>query len=550
MTREQQLLTCAEKNVERMLPRTSAAGVLQEDGFTDTRYTGFCLALFLTVYVHPASRFHENGTLFQAMDDCLVCLERDARESGLFDLSSCNFDSAPDTAFTVNALSDAYQLLMASGVREAESFGARLLAVLVRAAKGICGAGFHTPNHRWAIASALKQVAAFIRETDRETASALEGTADRYLAEGLDISGDGEFAERSAGTYNVVNDDQMIRLYQLTGDGAYIRAAKQNLAFMLHYFEPDGSIFTLNSTRQDYGKKVWPSGYWKMYLMVGYLTEDPDFAGYASWMWEASVSHGETPDGLAWLMLHPGLEQFGREPDLSCMLRYARVFPHSGVGRWRWDDMVVTALAGKPDFLYVTKGDMNLCLSLYANVCDKRNFVAQAIEPLSDHAFRLVSRFESWYYEPFAEKQETSDWWQMDHGKRPRQVRDCLEIAITADLRLQEGYLSLTVSAKGLSRVPLRLELGFTPGELRTESLRMRAAPGGEATVLSGSVQMTGKDHTLSVGPCFARHNVCSRMGGAFPRANDRFTVYLTDITPCERTLRISDAPCFPDTME
>ena len=41
---------------------------------------------------------------------------------------------------------------------------------------------------------------------------ALGERAREFLAEGLDINEDGEFAERSAGNYNQVNDDQMILL--------------------------------------------------------------------------------------------------------------------------------------------------------------------------------------------------------------------------------------------------------------------------------------------------------------------------------------------------
>ena len=97
--------------------------------------------------------------------------------------------------------------------------------------------------------------------------------ADIYLREGLDISRDGEFAERSTGTYNGVNDDQMIRLYLATGDRLYLEAARSNLEMMLSYFDPDGSVFTFNSTRQDYGQKVWQS----------YLENDTPKAGRIYW---------------------------------------------------------------------------------------------------------------------------------------------------------------------------------------------------------------------------------------------------------------------------
>ncbi len=131
-----------------------------------------------------------------------------------------------------------------------ESLLPPLTELIERACEGSAAGGFHTPNHRWAISACLLEGAAI---TGREDFARRAGV---YLGEGLDIDESGEFAERSTGVYNLVNDDQMLRLYHLTGDRQYLEAAAQNLRMMRRYFDPDGSVFAFNSRRQDFGATV------------------------------------------------------------------------------------------------------------------------------------------------------------------------------------------------------------------------------------------------------------------------------------------------------
>ena len=54
-----------------------------------------------------------------------------------------------------------------------------------------------------------------------------------------------------------------------TGDDAYYEPVVRNLTMMLTYIEPDDSIFTNNSTRQDRGRKIYPKDYYFEYLYMG-----------------------------------------------------------------------------------------------------------------------------------------------------------------------------------------------------------------------------------------------------------------------------------------
>ena len=547
MTKHALMLRELEHEIEWLMRHTDpqSGAPMRPDLYTDTRYTGFSAARMLTAYVHPQSRYHASPALLSAITDALNYMEKNKRPSGLFDLSSCNFDSAPDTAFTINAMMDAAVLLKTADVPGRDGLLEKLIHLIETACEGICAGGFHTPNHRWAISAALKTAALLTGRQD------FSDRADIYLREGLDISRDGEFAERSTGTYNGVNDDQMIRLYLATGDRLYLEAARSNLEMMLSYFDPDGSVFTFNSTRQDYGQKVWPADYYILYLLVGYLMHDPGFAAYSESMWEMSAAHGSIPGGLVWLMRFPDLETYGEQlqPDPAPLARYSRIFPGSGIGRWKRDRFSVTVLANKPNFLYVQNDTLNLCVSLYGNVCDKRNFTAESIEP-TDDGCRLACHMDSWYYLPFdGDGPATSDWWQMDNAStRRRQIRASLDL--TVQIHVEEDAVRLSLSAEGLDRVPLRLELGFTPGTLRGEQFLMEARPGGEITVSGGDIEVSSPSgHCLTVSPCFASHHVLGRMGGAFPKAEDRFTVYLTCTSPCTREITIGTRPLFPSTL-
>ena len=271
------LLQRQDRECRRLLALSGGQGLAEAlrrsspERLTDTRTAGYALSPVLISLYHPGSGLYQSPELRALAESGLEYLERERRESGCFDLNSCNFDTAPDTAFALNELMDACRLMPPE-----DALTRRLLALIGRAAEGICGGGFHTPNHRWVIAAALKQAALL---TGREDFSR---RADVYLGEGLDINADGEFAERSTGIYNAVNDEQMLRLYEITGDRRYAEAARANLLLMRYYLEPDGSLLTQGSTRQDKGTRPAFSKYWIYYLMAGHFLDDSELKGIAA----------------------------------------------------------------------------------------------------------------------------------------------------------------------------------------------------------------------------------------------------------------------------
>ena len=526
----------------------SRRGAFQMRGYhADTRSSGFGLAHLLVSYVSPESRFYLNEEVRSAIEAAFEYLEKYQRPGGCLDLAGCNFASPPDTAFTMNAVLNGWWLMEKHPQPETDWLRAPLMRLLESCAEGIAEGGFHTPNHRWAICACLKATA---KITGREEFSR---RADEYLNEGLDINGDGEFAERSAGGYNKVNDDQMIRLYLATGEKRFLEAAEQNLRMMLKYIDPDDSVFTNNSTRQDYGHKVYLEGYYILFKLTGYLLGKKDLAAYGEYCYEASKRHGQQPGGVEWLLLYDDLDGYGADEPVNkdAFTHYNYHFKESRIARMREGNLSCTVMDGKANFLYFQNGSMPVYMVIYENLCDKRNFMADKLEA-TEKGYRLSFHQDSWYYLPFyPDKPDTSDWWAMDNPNTRRRFQG-VGLDTFVDVDMAGDGVDITIRTEGVDWLPLRVELGFPGGcQLRTDSFLMEGKAGQSILLAKGPLEVlapSGERMVLSNG--FAEHSCLWRSDRAYPESPEHFTVYLTAYTPVNKKLHIGTSPCFdPDLL-
>ena len=183
----------------------------------EAKPTVYALATALAAYLNPGCSHFESGELLRAMKLAAAFVERTQRDDGSFDYPSCNFHSAPDTSFCFKRLIAGYRLMTGAGAArpELEELRDCFRRILRRALPAIRDGGFHTPNHRWAIAAALLQGANLFAQ-EEAFAESLRARAGQYLAEGIDCDEDGEYAERSAGNYNAVVNNAMLALWQET----------------------------------------------------------------------------------------------------------------------------------------------------------------------------------------------------------------------------------------------------------------------------------------------------------------------------------------------
>jgi hypothetical protein len=523
-------------------------GFLLPSHYVEPRMSGFGFGRMALAYMCKESAYFLSEKMRAALEASLVYMERFQRPDGCFDLSGCNFASPPDTAFMINAVLFAWWTLEKRRVPEARWLREPMLRLIDSSASGIAAGGFHTPNHRWAIASCLLHCWKIVGREE------LKARAEAYLSEGLDINEDGEFAERSSGNYNQVNDDQMIRLYLASGDVQYLDAARRNLEMMYTYIDPDDSVFTNNSTRQDYGRKVYTDSYYGLFLMAGWLLKDRKLGAMAEWIYHSSLRHGGKPSGVEWLLLYPEADGYGSEGLLESFdppfRKYDRFFPDSKIARVRDGDFSYTLMEGKANFLYFQHGSFPMYMVIYSNICDRRNFMAEKMERV-DGGYRLLAHAEGWYYLPWdpddPNKPHTSDWWAMDNKSARRKIQG-LPLDTSVTVTLQENGIDVRIHTEGIDRLPLRVEIGFAaPCRLRTDSFLMEGKAGESIVMLRGDAEVTGPGgEAITIGPLFGSHGLLGRSDGAYQQSGEHFTMYLTAMTPVDQTLRIRAATLPP----
>ena len=500
----------------------------------EAKPTIYDLTSALAVYFHKDSCFYKNEQLYAAVNLALNFIERTQREDGSFDYPSCNFKSAADTSFCFKRLIAAYRLLVKYGDSSDEAITVlkeKYLTIMHKALDAIREGGFHTPNHRWGIAAALLQGSNLFAEEDG-FAAGLKARADQYLAEGIDGDEDGEYAERSTGNYNAVVNNAMMAMYQETGDEAFLGYVERNLSMMLTYMDPDDTIFTQNSTRQDQGKLEYADKYFYQYLYMCSREHCPAFDGAAHKIIKDNMERGDlAPDCLHIVMNHDEMMGYHFK-EYGFLEEYRKFFRHAGVLRVRKPSYTYTVLNGKSAFLYFKSQGTMLCVKIGESCCDIRNFIPQTIEELPDGC-RLEAEAESWYYLPFKEKQDTSDWWKMDQTKREKLISSRLKT--TLEIREKDQGLELHLKAEGLDRLPLRLEI-FIPAGVTLEhpAFALEAAAGEGMILKDGYLEVHDGSVTMELGPGFGEHSFKGHYSGEEINSAG-YTVYANGYTPLEK---------------
>lgn len=500
----------------------------------EAKPTIYALASALAVYFHEDSCFYKSKELYQAVDLALDFIARTQREDGSFDYPSCNFKSAADTSFCFKRLIAAYRLLAKYGNPADEAITVlkeKYLTIMHKALDAIREGGFHTPNHRWGIVAALLQ-GSNLFDTEEEFAAGLKNRAEQYLAEGIDGDEDGEYAERSTGNYNAVVNNAMMAMYQETGDEAFLGYVERNLSMMLTYMDPDDTIFTQNSTRQDQGKLEYADKYFYQYLYMCSREKNPAFDGAAHKIIKDNMERGDlAPDCLHIVMNHDEMMGYHFE-EYGFLEEYRKFFRHAGVFRVRKPSYTYTVLNGKSAFLYFKSKGTALCVKIGESCCDIRNFIPQTIEELPDGC-RLEAEAQSWYYLPFKEKQDTSDWWKMDQSKREKLISSRLKT--TLEIREKEQGLELNLKAEGQDRLPLRLEICIPAGvSIEHPAFALEAAAGESMILKDGYLEIHDGLTTVEIGPGFGEHSFKGHYSGEEINSAG-YTVYANGYTPLEK---------------
>ncbi len=528
-------------------------GFRDGDGLVEPKFAIYRVTTMIAGYFNKDSQWFMHSLLYDRIVLGLTYIAGAQRENGFFDLINCNFYSGPDTAFCLKRLIPVYHYLKllinephkltvllntaADSVTDtfliekANYLSQIICSIIKKGADAMKHCGFHTPNHRWAIASVLMLCSKLFHDSSYADAAAI------FLSEGIDNNDDGEYAERSAGNYNRICNDAMIMLSEATGDPVYLDYARKNLIMMLHYIEPDKSIFTSNSTRQDRGKKIYPKDYYLEYLILGIIDQNEVFLKAANAIMELVSEKGlRSMDCLIHFMYMPAL--LSCESDVSGFLTtYHKHFEESGLVRVRNEQYSYSLQNHASSFLTFQHGDFTVCMKIGASFCEHRAFQPETILPVQN-GYVMKQTMQGWYYLPFEEPAGTTDWWAMDHSKRNKLNGPDLTFTVSI-IQILDG-IEVSITASGIDRAPVRVELSFDCGcRIDSSSFSTEGIPSGGMVVRQGLLTASKGEYGIKVGPAFGSHEFTAGKFGSDSRNKECFTVYFTDYTCFEHTISL-----------
>lgn len=515
----------------------------------EAKPTIYMMATALALYLNSRSRYYKSEKLMEALQLAADGVARVQRKSGYIDYPCCNFFSAPDTSFCYKRLNDGYRLMKKyQDVADTTILQKKYLAIMRMAAEAIRDGGFHTPNHRWGICAALMQAAKLFAD-DTEFAKSLMDRTVLYLQEGIDGNSEGEYAERSTGNYNAVVNNAMMAMYQCSKDVKYLGYVERNLNMMMYYIEPNDMVFTQNSTRQDQGKEIFMDKYLYQYLYLlaydgtdGFIKLTPEeharFDGAAHQIIKGCAETGrKAPNCLHLLMIYDKTLDYTFE-NCGFLKTYHKLFKEAGVLRVKKENYSYTVMKNRSAFLYFNVNGLEAFLKIGESYCEIRNFVPDEMD-VQEGKTVLSHTARGWYYLPWKEKQNTSDWWQMDHKKR--------DLMITSDLHTQvvitelADGLEISVDTDGLERLPLRMEL-CVPSQttLENDHFCMETVAGKSMVLSDDYVTMTKGLTSIEFGPGACEHHFKGHYSGEEVNA-DGYTIYCNTYTPTKRvyTLKV-----------
>ena len=503
----------------------------------DVKPTVYTLSNAIAVYLNEDSKYYHDELLYNRVLMALDFIKRNQRHDGTFDFPSCNFMSAPDTAFCLKRLIASYELLLKyGGTKEADTLAKYFLAIIKPAIVGTMNGGFHTPNHRWAISAALLQCSNLFKD-DVSFSTALKSRANQYFAEGIDSNEDGEYAEKSTGGYNAVVNTAFISCYEETNDPRFIEYVRKNLQMMLSYIEPDDTIFTENSKRQDKGNKQYADNYFYHFLYLADLLNISEFDSAAHKLIKDNLErNGEAPDCLHIFMLHEHLKEYEFK-NYGFLDTYHKYYETSGVVRVKKEKFTYTLLKDTSKFLFLQVGSTPIYMKIGVSYCSTRTFQPQVIEE-NNNAYTLTYKADGWYYLPFENYEGTSDWWKMDHSKRELLNNTHLELKTTIIER--EDGLDIKISSSGYDRIPVRVELCIPEQSIVENNHFYLKAQAGQGMILrEGDVRIHHEGQTIEVGSGFGTHEFLGHYSGE-EKNELGYTLFFNEYTNLDKTISLN----------
>lgn len=469
----------------------------------------------MAAYLQPRSRFHSSALLVERMKLAAAYMEREQHPDGFMDYRDTNYDSAPDTAFTIHSMAPA--ACLAKRAKRAD-----LLAIVEpyirKAGAGLAVGGIHTPNHRWVVSSALAQInevfpdPAYVRRIDQ------------WLAEGIDIDQDGQFTERSTSVYNAICDRSFLVLAVKLGRPELLEPVRKNLNSMLYLLHSDYTVVTEISRRQDRDQRTATmASFWFPLQYLAVKDGNGQFASLADHLAPQSAS-------LAAYMEYP--EMAGRKPAPAPLPEsFEREMKSLGIVRVRRGPVSATLFSDNPAFFALHNGDVAIEAIRFASAFfGKGQFLAPTIEKKgSDYILR--QKLEAGYYQPLDPPQRVTpaNWSAL---RKERAVTQKCTLDQLATVTPTSKGFRVRIQASGTKGVPVSVEINLRDGG-KLEGITR--TPEGDPLLPNGFAAYSGPENRIRFGPGLAEHRYI-QVRGALPKLPGT-SVYLTAFTPCDHTI-------------
>jgi len=506
-----------------------------------TRFVVGCGLLLLVMEQHPDALPADSPTqaeLLERMSLALDYLHRAQRSTGLLDLRSTNYDSSPDTGFAVEQLCALTSIargstLLAEPLAKIESF-------IRRAVPGILVGGFHTPNHRWVIVSALSQAQKLFDGLDAEA------VIQSYVAEGFDADAEGAYIERSVGIYDAVSN-RALMFFAENWDHPddverAIGAVQRNLDFDLHLLHPDGTAETGLSRRQDYGTRTVPLPLITPLLQLNANRPDARLVKAAQWLWE----HSATPrTDSAWHGY--ALLKYGVPPPSSAEIptQFVRHYPQNQIWRVRTPELSASVFGGVTRLMTLVYGGVELSsIKISQTYFGVGHFIAETMtaddNSVTLHSSGVQKLHKPGYELPLNRPVPPAQWEAafQERGVYPLPPATS-ELTIEA---VNNGFDCHFRTLDGLDQVPAQIAFDLPAGgSWETDDSALQPQAGQVIFLKQGYGQMRFGDDVLRIGPGAVGHRYYA-MRHAEPVPADRTRILITFITPVDHhfNLRLS----------
>ena len=518
--------------------------IMEPKGFGEPCALTIPIVNFVGMYFHPESKYYKDPELLKRAVLLMDILLGSMHNDGTMDLLETNFHDATAVAFTITPLAYACRLIKMHGGagRLEEMLCEKMMDFFIKGAEGMRKGGFHTPNHRWVMAAALSLMHKILANDVYKT------EAMKYINEGIDCDEEGEYTERSAAIYDIAVNESLIVIAEELDMPELLEHVARNIKKNFALWEPDGTICTLNSNRQDYSTRYFPLRHYWSAVYIAHRKSDPFCAYLAEELLKRYESMSQRLAGYLFTGgkedVHNPVIQYLLNPGMDKDIKTEKpawdgkwYFEKNGVVRWRAGCESLTLVRGRKVFLKYQVGKSTLHLKIGTCFFGQGYFAPQKIYEIKD-GYRLEAEQEAGYVRPLEQPSETSVWEDLPHDEREKVFEQ--KQKITMDVVLG-SKITLKVKIHGVERVPLKIEMMLRAGgRLGTGSSLLDGTAGTYVLIKKGeAVYSLGKDAIKIEGGAFA-HWYTSGMRGTAPASKEGFTLYMTGFTPFEHEISLS----------